>query len=83
MATSKSSGTTRKAAAKRPAKQRASSKRATKPGVAAVAKTPATPQPAAAPTPDRLTEVARTIGSTVGAIAATAKRALSQAAEKK
>lgn len=87
MATEKSNEPTRKAATKRPAgtKKRAPRKCAAKPGVAPVAATAttATPKPAAARNGDRLTEVARTIGSTVGAIAVTAKRALSQAAGKK
>ncbi len=82
MANQESSGT-RKTAAKRPAKKRAARKSA--PAVAAEpVPTPApTAEPVTAHRGDRLSEVARTIGSTMGAIAATAKRALTHAARKK
>jgi hypothetical protein len=73
----------KKRAVKRPAAKRTSSrKRAVKVSAAPATATGATP--AAAPvTGDRLTEVARTIGSTVGDIVAKTKRALQREPENK
>ncbi len=82
MANQESSGT-RKTAAKRPAKKRATRKR-TPPVAAEPVPTPTpTAEPATVHRGDRLTEAARTIGSAMGAIALTAKRALTHAARKK
>ncbi len=78
MATQKGSGTTKKPAAKRAAAKKC----ATRKCAPKVAAEPA-PTPAPAPAGDRLTEVARTIGSTMGALAVTAKRALGHSAGKK
>jgi hypothetical protein len=76
----KSSGTTtkRKRAVKRPAAKKAPSRKSTVKVSAAAAPAAAPPTtPAAVPvTGDRLTEVARTIGSTMGDIVAKTKKVL-------